>query len=164
MSRSHRNLSKGSVTTMGGILARPQRTTPRTESIESQRRRNEAAEILQSYEQLSWYAYQRCETLTQTRIHFRCIVAGITPEQEEANVHWREDFPPRPVEPLRQSTSSCRGKERVSSGSGADPKEMPLDAGPSTSIISKEKTVATSSSSRTSGSAAGKSAVEGDEQ
>lgn len=61
MSRSHRTLPKGSVTTMGGILARPQRTPPRTESIESQRRRNEAAEILQSYEQLSWYAYQRCE-------------------------------------------------------------------------------------------------------
>ncbi|KAF2207867.1 hypothetical protein CERZMDRAFT_107598 [Cercospora zeae-maydis SCOH1-5] len=144
MSRPHQNSSKDSVTPRGGILA-----TPRTESIQSQRRRNEAAEVLQSYEQLSWYAYQRCETLAQTRIHFRCIVAGINPEQEDLNVYWREDFTPRASETLRQSTSARRGKEKIDSERGADSKETPLDVSHSTSTIAKDKTIARPSSSAT---------------
>lgn len=38
------------------------------ESHESFTRRNNAAEILQSYEKLSWYSYERCEvSLTHPR-------------------------------------------------------------------------------------------------
>ncbi|KAM3419425.1 hypothetical protein BST61_g5352 [Cercospora zeina] len=139
---------------MGDVSARP-----RTEPIESQRRRNEAAEILQSYEQLSWYAYQRCESVAQTRVHFRCIVAGISPEQEDLNVYWKEDFTPRPSDFLRQSTSARRGKERITSDSGVDSNERPLDVSRSTSTIAKDKSIVTPSSSGTSSRAAEKAAV-----
>ncbi|KAI5369572.1 hypothetical protein Slin15195_G004470 [Septoria linicola] len=132
-SSSSKNRSTNS--SMGAYLSRATRQTPRTESIESLRRRNEAAEILQSYEKLAWYSYDRCETLTQTRIHFQCILAGLTPEQEEANVHWQEDFTPHAVKPPQQWNAHRKGKARVSSGTGAEVQESPAGGqpiGPST--------------------------------
>lgn len=128
--------SSSSTTKMGIRSAATRSRTP--ESIESLRRRNEAAEILESYEKLSWYSTARCEvsisffcnlfleclltwcqTITQTRIHFQCIVAGITAAQEEENVYWKEDFTPHPMTANQQQQGSSRkaGKERLSSGS-----------------------------------------------
>ncbi|KAL9535220.1 hypothetical protein SMMN14_01467 [Sphaerulina musiva] len=105
-------------TTIGGMTRSP---TP--ESIESLRRRSEAADILESYEKLSWYAAARCETITQTRIHFKCILSGITAAQEQETVFWKEDFTPRPTKPNLQggSSSSSRkaGKDRVVSDGSA---------------------------------------------
>lgn len=111
------------------------------ESFQSLHQRNVAAEILQSYEKLSWYSMQRCEaslfhgarslpsilhhvstlvllrasnyaqSLTQTRLHFQNIVAGFTDDDEAAQVDWREDLTPRGDAVKRE-----KGKERESLG------------------------------------------------
>lgn len=111
--------STTTTTTTTGGMSRSQ--TP--ESIESLRRRSEAADVLESYEKLSWYAATRCETITQTRIHFKCIVSGITAAQEEETVFWKEDFTPRPTKPNLQGSSSNSsrkaGKDRVVSDGSA---------------------------------------------
>ncbi|KAF7186809.1 hypothetical protein HII31_11769 [Pseudocercospora fuligena] len=86
------------------------------EAYDSLRRRNGAAEILQSYEKLSWHAFKRCETITQTRMHFQCVVAGFTTEDEEKRIHWKEDFTPHPG---HETKSSRKGKERASLGGAA---------------------------------------------
>ncbi|KAK3721825.1 hypothetical protein LTR37_002991 [Vermiconidia calcicola] len=102
-------------------MASSSRTTGKApkspESFESLARRNGAAEILQSYEKLSWYSFQRCESLTQTRLHFQNIVAGFTDEDEAAFVHWKTDNTPR-TKPGEEAKSGRKGKERVSLGGG----------------------------------------------
>ncbi|KXT11524.1 hypothetical protein AC579_6580 [Pseudocercospora musae] len=109
------------------------------EAYDSLRRRNGAAEILQSYERLSWHAFKRCEvcffevkllsqksdidifpsqTITQTRMHFQGVVAGFTTEDEKKRIHWKEDFTPHSG---HETKSSRKGKEGASfSGSAAD--------------------------------------------
>ncbi|KAK4636023.1 hypothetical protein CLAFUW4_00310 [Fulvia fulva] len=80
------------------------------ESFDSLRRRNTAAEVLQSYEKLSWLSTSRCESIVQTRAHFQRIVAGfgdLTPD----DIKWNEDFTPHPG-----SKPSKKGKERASLG------------------------------------------------
>ncbi|KAK5681115.1 hypothetical protein LTS10_006876 [Elasticomyces elasticus] len=86
------------------------------EAFQSLYERNEAAEILQRYEMLSWYSFMRCESLTQTRLHFQNIVAGFSAEDEASLVYWKEDFTPHPPKP---GDTSRKGKERVSSGANA---------------------------------------------
>ena len=81
------------------------------ESYVSLQHRNAAAEILQSYEKLSWYSFQRCESLTQTRIHFQNVVAGFTAEDEAQFVDWREDRTPHGC---KTDAAKSKGKERVS--------------------------------------------------
>ncbi|EMC94909.1 hypothetical protein BAUCODRAFT_34912 [Baudoinia panamericana UAMH 10762] len=93
------------------------------ESFDSLYRRNQAAEILQSYEKLSWFSFHRCESLVQTRLHFQNLAAGFTPEDEATRVRWKEDFTPHPPKP---GEDGRKGKSRVSSTSNA--------AGPSTAI------------------------------
>ncbi|KAK5175355.1 uncharacterized protein LTR77_000494 [Saxophila tyrrhenica] len=87
------------------------------ESFESLACRNAAAEILQSYEKLSWLAMQRCESLTQTRLHFQNIVAGFTDEDEAKMVDYKTDNTPR-LKPGEEPRGSRKGKERMSSGGG----------------------------------------------
>lgn len=64
------------------------------ETHQSLARRNAAVEILQSYEQLSWYALNRNESLAQTRLHFLSVLAGFTAEDEAAQVDWKTDGTP----------------------------------------------------------------------
>ncbi|TKA74826.1 hypothetical protein B0A55_05935 [Friedmanniomyces simplex] len=90
------------------------------EAFKSLYERSEAAEALQRYEVLSWYSFIRCESLTQTRLHFQNIVAGFSPEDEAALVQCKEDstpHPPRPGEGSRKGKE--RERERVSFGPGA---------------------------------------------
>ncbi|KAK3057073.1 hypothetical protein LTR09_002111 [Extremus antarcticus] len=87
------------------------------ESFESLARRNGAAEILQSYEKLSWFSMQRCESLTQTRLHFQNIVVGFTEEDEAKLVDYKTDNTPR-LKPGEEPRGSRKGKERMSSGGG----------------------------------------------
>ncbi|KAK5119312.1 hypothetical protein LTR85_007668 [Meristemomyces frigidus] len=81
-------------------------------------RRNDAAGILQSYEELSWYSFQRCESITQTRLHFQNIVAGFTSEDEAEFVDWKEDKSPHSPKPGEEVKASRKGKERASLGGG----------------------------------------------
>ncbi|GAB7324152.1 hypothetical protein MBLNU13_g07528t1 [Cladosporium sp. NU13] len=96
--------------------------------------RNAAAEILQSYEQLSWHALSRNESLAQTRLHFLSLLAGFTADDERAQIDWKTDNSPHApdalptsiytgLEPLggegrRKSSSAGKGKERASLGGG----------------------------------------------
>ncbi|KAK3675082.1 hypothetical protein LTR78_005016 [Recurvomyces mirabilis] len=89
------------------------------ESYHSLARRNEAAEILQSYEMLSWWSFARCESLTQTRLHFQNIIAGFTDEDEASFVHWRVDHSPHPAKQAAL-VASRKGKERMSAGVAGD--------------------------------------------
>ncbi|KAK4555578.1 hypothetical protein LTR86_007331 [Recurvomyces mirabilis] len=89
------------------------------ESYHSLARRSEAAEILQSYEMLSWWSFARCESLAQTRLHFQNIVAGFTDEDEASFVHWRVDHSPHPAKQAAL-VASRKGKERVSAGFAGD--------------------------------------------
>ncbi|KAK3713795.1 hypothetical protein LTR37_008281 [Vermiconidia calcicola] len=102
-------------------MASSSRTTGKApkspESFESLARRNGAAEILQSYEKLSWYSLQRCESLNQTRLHFQNIVAGFTDEDEVGFVDWKTDNTPR-TKPGEEAKGGRKGKERVGSGGG----------------------------------------------
>ncbi|RMY27826.1 hypothetical protein D0865_15918 [Hortaea werneckii] len=66
------------------------------ESYHAFAQREEAARVLQSYERLSWYSYARCESLAQTRLHFRNLVAGFTPQDEAAHRDYTEDLSPLP--------------------------------------------------------------------
>lgn len=63
------------------------------------------------------------QTITQTRIHFKCILSGITAAQEQETVFWKEDFTPRPTKPNLQGSSSNSsrkaGKDRVVSDGSA---------------------------------------------
>ncbi|KAF2478999.1 hypothetical protein BDY17DRAFT_327807 [Neohortaea acidophila] len=106
-------------------LSRPSAHVARSpESYESLARRNAAAEILQSYERLSWHSFQRCESLVQTRLHFQNVLAGLTDQDEAALVDWKEDKTPRP-KPGDEGHhgSSRKGKERLSGGvAGPAPK------------------------------------------
>ncbi|KAK3111217.1 hypothetical protein LTR53_013746 [Teratosphaeriaceae sp. CCFEE 6253] len=90
------------------------------EAFESLYQRNSAAETLQSYEALSWHSFMRCESLSQTRLHFQNQVAGFTAADEAALVDWKEDcapHPPKPGErPDPRGKGKGKGKERVASG------------------------------------------------
>lgn len=121
---------------MAASRSKPEARTARSpESFESMRERDHAAEILQSYEMLSWYAIRRCEvcvllrsidhssicltisqTITQTRMHFQCIVAGFTEEDTKKRRVWIEDFTPHSPKPGQESRSSHKGKDRASLG------------------------------------------------
>ncbi|EME87320.1 uncharacterized protein MYCFIDRAFT_180915 [Pseudocercospora fijiensis CIRAD86] len=46
-------------------------------------------------------------------MHFQCIIAGFTPEDEEKRIYWKEDFTPHPG---HETKSSRKGKERASLG------------------------------------------------
>ncbi|GAB1734767.1 hypothetical protein NU195Hw_Modified_652t1 [Hortaea werneckii] len=102
-----------------------------SESYHSFAQREEAARILQSYEKLSWYSYARCESLAQTRLHFRNLVAGFTPHDEAAHIDYTEDLSPLPSagrshgdgsreEVAGGMKASRKGKERASLPAGAD--------------------------------------------
>ncbi|KAI6859015.1 hypothetical protein KC323_g6778 [Hortaea werneckii] len=131
------------VTTSSSSVGRPSTMTstevgnrPPTRSQESYHsfaQREEAARILQSYEKLSWYSYARCESLAQTRLHFRNLVAGFTPTDEAAHTDYTEDLSPLPSaaksygdggsreEVAGGMKASRKGKERASlPGGGAD--------------------------------------------
>lgn len=111
-------------------------TRPRSpETHASLALRNTAAETLQSYEQLSWHALSRNESLAQTRLHFLSLLAGFTADDESAQIDWKTDNTPHApdalptsiytgLEPLggegrRKSSSAGKGKERASLGGGA---------------------------------------------
>ena len=122
--------------------------TPRPRSPETHQslaNRNAAVEVLQSYEQLSWHALNRNESLAQTRLHFLSILAGFTKEDEAAQVDWKTDSTPHQLgvlprsvytgfEPLggdgRRETSASggrgKGKARASlGGSGSAGRASP---------------------------------------
>lgn len=107
------------------------------ESFESLYKRSQAAEILQSYEKLSWYSFQRAEvrngatnqfriglhadclfalrqSMVQTRLYFQNIVAGFTEQDEQALVYWKEDFTPHALKPGEDAKGSR--KERDAGG------------------------------------------------
>ncbi|RMY97454.1 hypothetical protein D0860_08644 [Hortaea werneckii] len=122
----------GTSTSTGTGNQPPTRTS---ESYHSFAQREEAARILQSYEKLSWYSYARCESLAQTRLHFRNLVAGFTPTDEAAHIDYTEDLAPLPSagtihggadgsreEVAGAMKASRKGKERASlpGGGGAD--------------------------------------------
>ncbi|GAB7324151.1 hypothetical protein MBLNU13_g07528t2 [Cladosporium sp. NU13] len=87
--------------------------------------RNAAAEILQSYEQLSWHALSRNEvrpspnpnptqpthhlttslvqSLAQTRLHFLSLLAGFTADDERAQIDWKTDNSPHAPDALPTS-------------------------------------------------------------
>ncbi|EME50072.1 hypothetical protein DOTSEDRAFT_20460 [Dothistroma septosporum NZE10] len=92
------------------VTAKSTRTPKSPESFDSLRRRNTAAEVLQSYEKLSWFSIARCESIVQTRAHFQRIVAGFGDLTAE-DIKWNEDFTPHPG-----SKPSKKGKERASLG------------------------------------------------
>ncbi|KAK5116383.1 hypothetical protein LTR62_007930 [Meristemomyces frigidus] len=90
------------------------------ESFHDLARRCEAAEVLQSYEMLSWFSFARCESITQTRLHFQNLLAGFTDQDESLQIDWRTDTSPFPAKKTTQvATSSRKGKERVSLADGA---------------------------------------------
>ncbi|KAK3111098.1 hypothetical protein LTR53_013996 [Teratosphaeriaceae sp. CCFEE 6253] len=88
------------------------------EAFESLYQRNSAAETLQSDEALSWHSFMRCESLSQTRLHFQNQVAGFTAADEAALVDWKEDCTPHPPKPGErpEPRGKGKGKERVASG------------------------------------------------
>ncbi|KAM0703439.1 hypothetical protein Q7P35_009378 [Cladosporium inversicolor] len=121
--------SRSIITPTGAATTRPR--SPETHA--SLALRNQAAEILQSYEQLSWYALDRNESLSQTRLHFLSLLSGFTPADEAAQVDWKTDTSPHAglgalpisiytgLEPLggegrRKSSVGGKGKERASVG------------------------------------------------
>lgn len=104
----------------------PTTRTRSPETHESLHRRNVAAEILQSYEMLSWFALDRNEvrssdntassplallahtrstiqSLAQTRLHFLSQLAGFTEEDEQAQVTWKPDTTPHNLNALPTS-------------------------------------------------------------
>lgn len=80
----------------------------------------QAAEILQSYEKLSWVSFQRCESIAQTRLHLQNIVAGFSKDDEEALVDWKEDFRPHPTKTGEEQNPGRKGKERSSAAGAGD--------------------------------------------
>ncbi|KAK4507245.1 hypothetical protein PRZ48_000980 [Zasmidium cellare] len=104
---------------------RPTTTRPARspESFDSLRARDAAAEILQSYEKLSWLSFHRCETIMQTRLHFQRVAAGFDDEAEAKNVRWKEDFTRHPKTAEEEAKASRKGKERVSLGGESGRKE-----------------------------------------
>ncbi|KAL1589243.1 hypothetical protein WHR41_02006 [Cladosporium halotolerans] len=101
-------------------------TRPRSpETFDSFSERNAAAAALQSYEELSWHALQRNESLAQTRLHFRSVLAGFSAEDEAALVDWKEDTTPiaHAQSERRKGSSAGTGKEkeRSSLGGGVTP-------------------------------------------
>ncbi|KAF2173186.1 hypothetical protein M409DRAFT_17131 [Zasmidium cellare ATCC 36951] len=112
------------------------------ESFDSLRTRDAAAEILQSYEKLSWFSFHRCETIMQTRQHFQRVAAGFDSDAEAKNVRWEEDFTRHPKSAEEEAKSSRKGKERVSLGGESGRKERngskSKDAGAATEPVAKE--------------------------
>ncbi|QIW96817.1 hypothetical protein AMS68_002335 [Peltaster fructicola] len=102
------------------------------ESFESLRKRNEAVEILQSYEKLSWHSYARRETLQQTRLHFQNIVAGFSSEDEAALVDWPTDNSPLPA----RDGDADRGSRRKSTNPADKGKESASVAAQNGSVAS----------------------------
>ncbi|KAI6812562.1 hypothetical protein KC340_g16859 [Hortaea werneckii] len=88
------------------------------ESYHSFAQREEAARILQSYEKLSWYSYARCESLAQTRLHFRNLVAGFTPHDEAAHRDYTEDLSPLPSGKSHYGEGGGRSREEENNGGG----------------------------------------------
>ncbi|KAI7498270.1 hypothetical protein KC367_g5204 [Hortaea werneckii] len=113
--------STTTTTTTGTAMgSKPPRSS---ESYHAFAQREEAARILQSYERLSWYSYARCESLAQTRLHFRNLVAGFGPDDEAAHIDYTEDLTPLPSkrEEAAGVKASRKGKERASlSGAGVN--------------------------------------------
>ncbi|KAF2716239.1 hypothetical protein K431DRAFT_210587, partial [Polychaeton citri CBS 116435] len=96
--------------------------TPSPEPYECLRMREEAAQILSSYEKLSWWSFHRCESLAQTRLHFQNIIAGFTAADEASMVDWKEDLSPLPSKDGSSGdagTSGRKGKQRSSLGASA---------------------------------------------
>ena len=105
--------------------------------------REEAAQILQSYENLSWYAAQRrevshippsatelelriCESLKlisnpqsipQTRLHFQSVIAGFTASDAQPYIQWRTDTTPHVPDPPDSDPTVARVKTSQSGGS-----------------------------------------------
>ncbi|KAI6788408.1 hypothetical protein KC363_g5159 [Hortaea werneckii] len=121
-------------TTGSGTGNRPPRSS---ESYHAFAQREEAARVLQSYERLSWYSYARCESLAQTRLHFRNLVAGFGPDDEAAHRGYTEDLTPLPSskrEEVAGVKASRKGKERASllgvdGGGGGDAGGSPARGG-----------------------------------
>ncbi|TKA32887.1 hypothetical protein B0A50_01113 [Salinomyces thailandicus] len=88
------------------------------ESYSSLKTRMDAAETLQSYERLSWMSFQRCESITQTRLHFQNVIAGFTSEDEAKYIDYKTDLTPLPTKPGEEAKVSRKGKERQSAGGG----------------------------------------------
>jgi len=82
------------------------------ESFESQQARDHAVELLESYEKLSWVSFNREETIAQTRLYLRKIIAGFNPPPAE-QTYWKKDFTPHPIEEEQQQQTSKKGKQRV---------------------------------------------------
>ncbi|KAF1821114.1 uncharacterized protein K489DRAFT_382150 [Dissoconium aciculare CBS 342.82] len=105
------------------------------ESFESQQMRDNAAEILESYEKLSWVSFNRHESIPQTRLYLQKIIAGFDPAVA-GKAYWKEDFTPHPSKENEQPQSSRKGKERVSFATSG---ETPVQAESSTRRVSKGK-------------------------
>ncbi|KAH9825778.1 hypothetical protein Tdes44962_MAKER03989 [Teratosphaeria destructans] len=89
-------------------------------------RRREAAEILQSYEKLSWLSFERCEvSIPQTRLYCQNIIAGF---DEKAPVDWTEDLRPHQPRSGVRPDSARKGKARASLDDGQVGAESPAGA------------------------------------
>ncbi|KAI7342056.1 hypothetical protein KC354_g16655 [Hortaea werneckii] len=126
--------STTTTTTGTAMGSKPPRSS---ESYHAFAQREEAARILQSYERLSWYSYARCESLAQTRLHFRNLVAGFGPDDEAAHIDYTEDLAPFLPSSKREEAvglkASRKGKERASlsgvDGGGGGPGGSPARDG-----------------------------------
>jgi len=97
------------------MAPKPSATREKTrspESFESQQARDNAAEILESYEKLSWVSFNRYETIAQTRLYLQRIIAGFGPAAAE-QTYWKNDLTPHPIEEEKEPQASKKGKSRV---------------------------------------------------
>ncbi|GAB7349038.1 hypothetical protein MBLNU459_g8007t1 [Dothideomycetes sp. NU459] len=91
------------------------------ESHLSQARRNQAARILRSYEQLVFFSMQRHESVVQTRLHFEAILAGV--EDPDADPDWPTDNssleePKAAKEGAGKTGSANKGKNTAAGSAG----------------------------------------------
>ncbi|KAF1345358.1 hypothetical protein BDV97DRAFT_401950 [Delphinella strobiligena] len=81
------------------------------ETIEETNIRKNALRTLENYEELVWTAMARNESVSQTRLHFEALLAGL-PSADPYNVEWPTEY---------QDERSKRGNaEGRSSGGGKD--------------------------------------------
>ncbi|KAK5136044.1 hypothetical protein LTR08_004298 [Meristemomyces frigidus] len=109
--------TSAAATTTASTRPGPRTSTRSPESHMSVEIRNNAAQVLQSYQWLSWWSFARSESIAQTRLHFQSLVAGFNSDDEASLVDWKEDcspHPPKPGEEASGSKGGRKGKERAS--------------------------------------------------
>ncbi|KAI7210107.1 hypothetical protein KC333_g8399 [Hortaea werneckii] len=117
-SAGHRASTTTTTGTGNSVIGTGNQLPRSQESYYAFAQREEAARILQSYEKLSWYSYARCESLAQTRLHFRNLVAGFTPQDEAAHRDYTEDLSPLPSSGKSHYGDCGRSREEETTAGG----------------------------------------------